>query len=64
MTTDLATRSYWLGLDPYQPDAPLEGEMRADLVIVGGGFCGLWRRPERCRIPFCRLMSNPAREAL
>ena len=42
MTTDLATRSYWLGLDPYQPDAPLEGEMRADLVIVGGGFCGLW----------------------
>ena len=42
MTTDLATRSYWLGLDSYQPDAPLEGEMRADLVIIGGGFCGLW----------------------
>ncbi len=42
MTTDLATRSYWLGLDPYEPDAPLEGEMRADLVIIGGGFCGLW----------------------
>jgi glycine/D-amino acid oxidase-like deaminating enzyme len=42
MTTDLATRSYWLGLDPYEPDGPLEGEMRADLVIIGGGFCGLW----------------------
>jgi glycine/D-amino acid oxidase-like deaminating enzyme len=42
MTTDLATRSYWLGLDPYEPDPPFEGEMRADLVIVGGGFCGLW----------------------
>jgi glycine/D-amino acid oxidase-like deaminating enzyme len=42
MTTDLSTRSYWLGLDAYQPDAPLEGEMRADLVIVGGGFSGLW----------------------
>jgi glycine/D-amino acid oxidase-like deaminating enzyme len=42
MTTDLATRSYWLGLDSYEPDAPLEGEMRADLVIVGGGFSGLW----------------------
>jgi glycine/D-amino acid oxidase-like deaminating enzyme len=42
MTRDLATRSYWLGLDPYEPDAPLEGEMQADLVIVGGGFAGLW----------------------
>jgi glycine/D-amino acid oxidase-like deaminating enzyme len=42
MTQDLATRSYWLGLDAYEPDAPLEGEMQADLVIVGGGFCGLW----------------------
>ena len=42
MTQDLATRSYWLGLDPYEPDAPLEGEMQADLVIVGGGFSGLW----------------------
>jgi glycine/D-amino acid oxidase-like deaminating enzyme len=42
MTHDLATRSYWLGLDPYEPDAPFEGEMRADLVIVGGGFSGLW----------------------
>lgn len=42
MTQDLATRSYWLGLDPYEPDAPLEGEMQADLVIVGGGFAGLW----------------------
>jgi glycine/D-amino acid oxidase-like deaminating enzyme len=42
MTQDLATRSYWLGLDPYEPDAPFEGEMQADLVIVGGGFSGLW----------------------
>lgn len=42
MTGDLATRSYWLGLDPYEPDAPLEGEMQADVVIVGGGFTGLW----------------------
>ena len=38
----LATRSYWLGLDSYEPDAPFEGEMRADVVIVGGGFSGLW----------------------
>jgi glycine/D-amino acid oxidase-like deaminating enzyme len=39
---ELATRSYWLGLDSYEPDAPFEGEMRADVVIVGGGFSGLW----------------------
>jgi len=42
MAMELSTRSYWLGLDPYEPDAPLEGEMRADVVIVGGGFSGLW----------------------
>jgi len=42
MESELATRSYWLGLDSYEPDAPFEGEMRADIVIVGGGFSGLW----------------------
>ena len=42
MAMELSSRSYWLGLDPYEPDAPLEGEMRADVVIVGGGFSGLW----------------------
>jgi glycine/D-amino acid oxidase-like deaminating enzyme len=42
MAMELATRSYWLGLDSYEPDAPFEGEMRADVVIVGGGFSGLW----------------------
>jgi glycine/D-amino acid oxidase-like deaminating enzyme len=42
MAMELSTRSYWLGLDDYEPDAPLEGEVRADIVIVGGGFSGLW----------------------
>jgi len=42
MAMELSTRSYWLGLDDYEPDAPLEGEVRADVVIVGGGFSGLW----------------------
>jgi glycine/D-amino acid oxidase-like deaminating enzyme len=42
MVQDLATRSYWLGLDEYQPGAPLEGDMQADVVIIGGGFSGLW----------------------
>jgi glycine/D-amino acid oxidase-like deaminating enzyme len=39
---DLATRSYWLGLDPYEPGPPLKGDMEADIVIIGGGFTGLW----------------------
>jgi glycine/D-amino acid oxidase-like deaminating enzyme len=39
---DLATRSYWLGLDGYEPGPPLQGEMDADVAIVGGGFTGLW----------------------
>lgn len=39
---DLATRSYWLGLDAYEPGPPLHGEMDADVAIIGGGFTGLW----------------------
>lgn len=42
MVEDLATRSYWLSLDPYEPNPPLEGDLRADVAIVGGGFTGLW----------------------
>ena len=42
MVTDLATRSYWLSLDPYEPGPSLEGDAQADVVIVGGGFGGLW----------------------
>src|SRR3989304_7221660 len=37
-----APRSYWLSLDPYEPGPPLEGDAQADVVIVGGGFGGLW----------------------
>src|SRR5262249_26359738 len=37
-------RSWWLAsLAPDEPDAPaLEGDVRADVCIVGGGFTGLW----------------------
>lgn len=37
-------RSYWLSSlhDDLQPTPPLTGEYSADLVIVGGGFVGLW----------------------
>ena len=38
--------SYWLGEaladDPGAPVAPLTGETRADVAIVGGGYTGLW----------------------
>jgi len=39
---DLATRSYWLGLDGYEPGPPLRGDIEVDIAIVGGGFTGLW----------------------
>ncbi|MFQ5473968.1 MAG: NAD(P)/FAD-dependent oxidoreductase, partial [Dehalococcoidia bacterium] len=39
---DLATRSYWLGLDEYEPGSPLNGDMEADIAVIGGGFSGLW----------------------
>ena len=39
---DLATRSYWLGLDAYTPNPPLDGDARADVALVGGGYSSLW----------------------
>ncbi|CAM3774456.1 putative oxidoreductase OrdL [Pseudomonas reidholzensis] len=38
------TRSFWLQSlqENLQPTLPLEGEYRADVAIVGGGFVGLW----------------------
>jgi glycine/D-amino acid oxidase-like deaminating enzyme len=39
---DIATRSFWLGLDPYTPNPPLMGDERCDVAIMGGGFTGLW----------------------
>ncbi len=39
-------RSFWLqealAVDPGAACPPLEGHLRADAVIVGGGFAGLW----------------------
>jgi glycine/D-amino acid oxidase-like deaminating enzyme len=40
--SDYPTRSFWLGRKPYQPGQPLEGDRKADIVIMGGGFTGLW----------------------
>ena len=39
---DLQSRSYWLGLDEYTPNDPLDGDLRADIALVGGGFTSLW----------------------
>lgn len=33
---------YWLEGAPHAPNAPLTGAHRADVVIIGGGFTGLW----------------------
>jgi hypothetical protein len=39
---DAQPRPFWLDqADAPEPSAPLEGEHRTDLVIVGGGLTGL-----------------------
>jgi glycine/D-amino acid oxidase-like deaminating enzyme len=40
--SDFATRSFWLGRKEYEPGLPLDGDRKADVVIMGGGFTGLW----------------------
>lgn len=40
--SDYQTRSYWLGRKPYQPNDRLDGSVNADIVIMGGGYTGLW----------------------
>lgn len=33
---------YWLATRQYTPNPPLTDELKADIVIIGGGFTGLW----------------------
>ena len=34
---------YWLAeAGPVEPAGPLSGDLRADLVIIGGGYIGMW----------------------
>lgn len=39
---DWRTRSFWLQRKDYEPGAHLDGDISCDVVIVGGGFTGLW----------------------
>lgn len=42
MMGDWKTRSFWLEHRDYSPGERLDGDQTADVVIVGGGFTGLW----------------------
>jgi len=42
MFTDATQKSYWLNTyGPYAPNAPVAGEVRTDVAIIGGGYTGL-----------------------
>ena len=34
-------KSFWLSTAPYEPSAPLTGEISVDVAVIGGGFTGL-----------------------
>lgn len=40
--SDWRTRSFWLAQGSYELCAPLDASTTCDIVIVGGGFTGLW----------------------
>ncbi|MGO8870656.1 MAG: NAD(P)/FAD-dependent oxidoreductase [Acidimicrobiales bacterium] len=40
--SDWKTRSFWLEHHAYEPGHRLDGDEQADVVIVGGGYTGLW----------------------
>ncbi len=41
--SDTRFTTYWLdSLDPVADEAALEQDTSCDLLVVGGGFCGLW----------------------
>ncbi len=42
MRTDYSDVSFWLATyGPYQPNDPLQGDIKADVAIIGGGFTGM-----------------------
>lgn len=41
VTNDFASKSFWLGADPYAPGPALAGDLDVDVAIVGAGFTGM-----------------------
>lgn len=42
MSIDYTQKSYWLhAYGPYTPNAPVEGDVVADVAVIGGGYTGL-----------------------
>ena len=42
MAEDYAEKSFWLGYSgPYTESPPLEGDLKCDVAVVGGGFAGI-----------------------
>jgi glycine/D-amino acid oxidase-like deaminating enzyme len=41
VSTDFATKSFWLGDDDYTPGPALHGDLDVDVAIVGAGYTGL-----------------------
>ncbi|MBM4445982.1 MAG: FAD-dependent oxidoreductase [Chloroflexi bacterium] len=42
MAEDYRTKSFWLAHSgDYQESAPLAGNLKCDVVVIGGGFCGI-----------------------
>jgi glycine/D-amino acid oxidase-like deaminating enzyme len=42
MSVDYTQKSYWLNTyGPYSPNASIEGDIHADVAIIGGGYTGL-----------------------
>ena len=38
---DYTKKSFWLASSPYTENPPLEGEIKVDVAIIGGGFTGI-----------------------
>jgi glycine/D-amino acid oxidase-like deaminating enzyme len=56
---DYSDRSLWLGTlaEPIVPRARAEGDIAADVVVVGAGFIGLWTA-------YCLVRADPARQVV